>query len=90
MSVTISFASKEDFDKLLAEMQEVKEMLKAIYEPQKPKIYMFNEVALMLKISRNTLKTMMEKGVIEGKKDGNRIYFTASEVDRYINQPRKK
>ena len=73
--------SKDQFDELVAKMNEVLEKLNSKTAP-KQEIFLDNEELIaMLKISRRTAQTWRDEGKISFSQVGSKIYYKLSDVD---------
>ena len=74
--------SKDQFDELVAKMNEVLEKLNSKTAP-KQEIFLDNEELIaMLKISRRTAQTWRDEGKISFSQVGNKIYYKLSDVEK--------
>lgn len=74
--------SKDQFEELVAKMNEVLEKLNSKTAP-KQEIFLDNEELIaMLKISRRTAQTWRDEGKISFSQVGNKIYYKLSDVEK--------
>ena len=86
--------SKDQFDELVAKMNEVLEKLNSKTAP-KQEIFLDNEELIaMLKISRRTAQTWRDEGKISFSQVGSKIYYKLSHVEKtmqdHYNKKKKK
>ena len=74
--------SKDQFEELVAKMNEVLEKLNSKTAP-KQEIFLDNEELIaMLKISRRTAQTWRDEGKISFSQVGSKIYYKLSDVEK--------
>ena len=74
--------SKDQFEELVAKMNEVLEKLNSKTAP-KQEVFLDNEELIaMLKISRRTAQTWRDEGKISFSQVGNKIYYKPSDVEK--------
>ena len=74
--------SKDQFEELVAKMNEVLEKLNSKTAP-KQEVFLDNEELIaMLKISRRTAQTWRDEGKISFSQVGNKIYYKLSDVEK--------
>lgn len=74
--------SKDQFEELVAKMNEVLEKLNSKTTP-KQEVFLDNEELIaMLKISRRTAQTWRDEGKISFSQVGNKIYYKLSDVEK--------
>ena len=78
--------SKDQFEELVAKMNEVLEKLNSKTAP-KQEVFLDNEELIaMLKISRRTAQTWRDEGKISFSQVGNKIYYKLSDVEKLLNE----
>ncbi len=82
--------SKEQFDSMLASIEEIKAKLdKKIKDPEE--IFLDNqEFLLMMKISKRTAQTWRDEGKISFSQVGNKIYYKLADVEELLNKHYQK
>ena len=74
--------SKDQFEELVAKMNEVLEKLNSKTAP-KQEVFLDNEELIaMLKIPRRTAQTWRDEGKISFSQVGNKIYYKLSDVEK--------
>jgi len=74
--------SKDQFEELVAKMNEVLEKLNSKTAP-KQEVFLDNEeLVSMLKISRRTAQTWRDEGKISFSQVGSKIYYKLSDVEK--------
>ena len=74
--------SKEQFEELVAKMNEVLEKLNSKTTP-KQEVFLDNEEFIKtMKISRRTAQTWRDEGKISFSQVGNKIYYKLSDVEK--------
>ena len=78
--------SKDQFEELVAKMNEVLEKLNSKTAP-KQEVFLDNEELIaMLKISRRTAQTWRDEGKISFSQVGNKIYYKLSDVGKLLDE----
>lgn len=76
------------FKDLLAEIKEIKSQLES-WRKQSPLVDPWldnNDVVQLLKVSKRTLQTYRDQGDLSFSQTGAKIYYLASDIDRFLKR----
>lgn len=77
--------SKEQFNTMLASIEEIKAKLEHKKDPEENFIDN-QEFLLMMKISKRTAQTWRDEGKISFSQVGNKIYYKVADVEELLNK----
>ncbi len=81
--------SKEQYDVMLASLEEIKAKLSEKKDPEENFIDN-QEFLLMMKISKRTAQTWRDEGKISFSQVGNKIYYKVADVEELLDKHYKK
>lgn len=90
MAGAMMIVDEQEFGKLMRKINQISEKLENLNlksnDGFKDKWYVTEEVCKLLNVSKRTLQKMRDSKTIRFTKSGKKIYYKASEIEKYLEK----
>lgn len=90
MAGAMMIVDEQEFGKLMRKINQISEKLENLNlksnDGFKDKWYVTEEVCKLLNVSKRTLQKMRDSKTIHFTKSGKKIYYKASEIEKYLEK----